>query len=278
MAIMDLLIWLSLGAALGVVGGLFGIGGGLMAIPLLGLLGGLDQQSAQGTALVMVLPTVLIAARKYHGHTRIDMRVVTVVSLSAMGFTWLGAQLALGISSGSLRRGFAGFLALIALQYIWQAYRKPPSGGPRTTSIASVPAGGLGVIAGLLGGFFGVGGGVLMAPILSGVFRLAQTAAQGMALAMVVPTASVGLLSYAMDGRVHWMMGLPMALGGILCVGPGVQLAHRVPERLLKLAFAVLLAAISAALFYSAGGADQAGQPQSSAGAVSAPSLADPVV
>ena len=252
MTLAELAMWLLSGALLGVVGGLFGIGGGLMAIPLLGLLGNFDQQSAQGTALVMVLPTVLIAARKYHGHSRIDMRTVAIVSVCAMGFTWLGAQFALGISSDSLRRGFAGFLALIALQYVWQASRKPPEGGPRTTSIAASAASGLGVVAGLLGGFFGVGGGVLMAPILSGVFRLAQTAAQGMALAMVVPTAAIGLASYAADGRVHWATGAMLAIGAVLCVGPGVRLAHRLPERRLKLAFAALLAAIAAALFLSA--------------------------
>ena len=47
-------MYLVLGAALGTVGGLFGIGGGLIAIPVLGVLFGLDQQIAQGTALVMV--------------------------------------------------------------------------------------------------------------------------------------------------------------------------------------------------------------------------------
>ena len=49
-------MYLALGAALGTVGGLFGIGGGLIAIPVLGVLFGLDQQIAQGTALVMVVP------------------------------------------------------------------------------------------------------------------------------------------------------------------------------------------------------------------------------
>mgnify|MGYP002041225292 CR=1 FL=1 len=52
----ELMMYLLLGAALGTVGGLFGIGGGLIAIPVLGVLFGLDQQIAQGTALVMVVP------------------------------------------------------------------------------------------------------------------------------------------------------------------------------------------------------------------------------
>ena len=60
---MDIASWLLnllLGAALGTLGGLFGIGGGLIAIPALGVLFGLDQQLAQGTALVMVVPNVVL--------------------------------------------------------------------------------------------------------------------------------------------------------------------------------------------------------------------------
>ncbi|GAA5234685.1 sulfite exporter TauE/SafE family protein [Verticiella sediminum] len=244
----DLAIWLVLGGVLGVLGGLFGIGGGLMAIPLLGLLGGMPQQLAQGTALVMVLPTVLLAAHRYHQRARIDVLTVAVISVCAIGFTWVGAQAALGMDADVLRRSFAGFLGLIALQYVWQARRKPLA-SPRADRIGTGPAALLGVTAGLIGGFFGVGGGVLAAPVLSGVFRLGQTVAQGMALAMVVPTAAIGLATYGAAGQVAWPVGAALAVGGLLCVGPGVRLAHRLPEVQLKLAFASLLAVVSLALF-----------------------------
>lgn len=57
----EIVMFVLLGAAMGTLGGLFGIGGGLVAIPALGVLFGLDQQLAQGTALLMVLPNVLLA-------------------------------------------------------------------------------------------------------------------------------------------------------------------------------------------------------------------------
>ncbi|NAT38117.1 hypothetical protein CU661_12290, partial [Pseudomonas syringae pv. actinidifoliorum] len=63
-----------LGAAMGTLGGLFGIGGGLVAIPALGVLFGLDQQLAQGTALLMVLPNVLLALWRYNQRNRILLR------------------------------------------------------------------------------------------------------------------------------------------------------------------------------------------------------------
>ncbi|MGE8387103.1 MAG: TSUP family transporter, partial [Pseudomonas sp.] len=68
------LLYIVLGAGLGTLGGLFGIGGGLIAIPALGVLFGLDQQLAQGTALVMVVPNVLLALWRYHQRNRIELR------------------------------------------------------------------------------------------------------------------------------------------------------------------------------------------------------------
>jgi uncharacterized membrane protein YfcA len=74
MTLLDFALNLLLGLALGTLGGLFGIGGGLIAIPALGVLFGLDQQLAQGTALVMVVPNVLLALWRYHQRNRIDWR------------------------------------------------------------------------------------------------------------------------------------------------------------------------------------------------------------
>lgn len=248
LAVMDIALWLALGAGLGVLGGFFGIGGGLIAIPLLSLLGGMSQQMAQGTALVLVLPTVLLAAWRYHQKRRIDIARVAVIAVCAIGFTWVGAQAALGLDSALLRRAFAGFLALVAVQYVWQARGGRASAARAARPFTQPAAAALGVLAGLLGGFFGVGAGILVAPVLTGVFGVSQTVAQGMALATVVPTALMSLASYAGGGQVDWAVGLPLAAGAMLMVSPGVRLAHRLPERSLKLAFAALLAVTSLAL------------------------------
>jgi hypothetical protein len=59
--VIEIGMYVLLGTVMGTLGGLFGIGGGLVAIPALGVLFGLNQQMAQGTALLMVLPNVLLA-------------------------------------------------------------------------------------------------------------------------------------------------------------------------------------------------------------------------
>ncbi|WP_256671171.1 sulfite exporter TauE/SafE family protein, partial [Pseudomonas sp. BAV 2493] len=111
----QLLIDIALGAVLGVVGGLFGIGGGLIAIPVLALLFGLDQQLAQGTALVMVVPNVLLSVYKYNQRNRIDWQRAGLLAAAGMLSALAGTALAVSLDARSMRHGFVGFLLVLVL-------------------------------------------------------------------------------------------------------------------------------------------------------------------
>lgn len=252
-----LLIALCLGAGclIGFMGGVLGIGGGMIAIPALVLLMGMSQQLAQGTALIMVLPTIMMAVRKYNQQTRIDRRVALAGAGGAVVFTWVGARLALGIDSGVLRLSFAVFLFFIALFYSWQTWRagrarRAPRAGGNAPVFTPRRATALGVLCGTLGGFFGVGGAVLAVPIITTVFRLPQTTAQALALCMVIPGSAVALVTYSWAGQADWLVGLPLAAGSLLFVPVGVRLAYRLPERKLRASFAAMLFATVALLVF----------------------------
>lgn len=252
-----LLIALCLGAGclIGFMGGVLGIGGGMIAIPALVLLMGMSQQLAQGTALIMVLPTIMMAVRKYNQQTRIDRRVALAGAGGAVVFTWVGARLALGIDSGVLRLSFAVFLFFIALFYAWQTgragrARRAPRAGGNAPVFTPRRATALGVLCGTLGGFFGVGGAVLAVPIITTVFRLPQTTAQALALCMVIPGSAVALVTYSWAGQADWLVGLPLAAGSLLFVPVGVRLAYRLPERKLRASFAAMLFATVALLVF----------------------------
>ncbi len=238
---------LASGALIGFLGGVLGIGGGLIAIPALVLLMGMPQQLAQGTALIMVLPTIVMAVRKYNQHVRLDVRAAVAGAAGAVVFTWVGARLALGIASSTLRLTFAVFLFGIALFYLYQTLRKPrpAAAGARAAAPAFTQgrAALLGVVCGTLGGFFGVGGAVLAVPILTSVFRLAQTSAQALALSMIIPGSTIALITYSWAGQADWWVGLPLAAGSLLFVPVGVRLAYRLPEKRLRAAFAAMLLA-----------------------------------
>lgn len=231
--LMDVVMYTALGVALGAMGGLFGIGGGLIAIPVLGLWFGLDQQMAQGTALVMSVPNVLVALYRYNQRNRIDLRQALPLVVMSFCFAWLGAMLAVGLDQRIIRWGFVGFLLAITLYNLIKLYGAAAQ-APTGSRYGWPWFGALGALAGTTGGLFGVGGAVVAAPVLTGVFGTSQVVAQGMSLALAAPSTSVTLLTYAVHHEVNWLMGVPMAIGGLLSISWGVKVAHALPERVLR--------------------------------------------
>ena len=241
---------LLLGAALGAVGGMMGIGGGLMAIPVLARVYGMDQHAAQGTALVMIVPNVLIGFLRYRQRNRIDLRSTASLAALAMLSTYVAARYAALIDPGRLRVAFALFLIALAGYFSWQLRTRPqaaaaPAAAAAPTSARLLPV--LGVLSGLMSGLFSVGGGLVVVPALVGFFRMTQTQAQGIAMALVLPGAVVALFAYAHAGHVSWTVGLPLALGGIATVSWGVALAHRMAQRRLRMLFCLVLFGTAAA-------------------------------
>jgi len=239
---------LGLGALLGVAGGLLGIGGGLIAIPVLGYLYGMDQHLAQGTALVMIAPNVLIGFWRYHQKHRIELRALAAIALFAMASSYLAARLAAGISASGLHTAFAVFLIVLALYFGAPSRKKPDASAPPQKPMPRVALPLLGIASGGMSGIFTVGGGLVVVPALVSLFGMQQTRAQGMALALVVPGALVALLAYAQGGNVSWAVGLPMAVGGVLSVSWGVQLAHKLHAARLRLLFCAVLLGTSVAM------------------------------
>ncbi|WP_313089645.1 sulfite exporter TauE/SafE family protein [Pseudomonas sp.] len=229
-----------LGLALGALGGLFGIGGGLIAIPVIGVLFGLDQQVAQGTALVMVVPNVLLAIWRYHQRNRIEWRHAVALGTTSFCFAIGGAAVAVSLDAARMRVAFIGFLLALAAYSLLRSLLRTPPGGTRLRYpwpwLSALGAG-----AGALGGLFGVGGAVLATPVLTSVFGASQVVAQGLSLSLAAPSTAVTLVTYASHGQVDWALGLPLAVGGLLSISLGVRLAHALPERLLRGLFALFL-------------------------------------
>jgi hypothetical protein len=248
--VLHLILYVVLGGVLGALGGLFGIGGGILAIPVLGLAFGLNQQHAQGTALVMVVPNVLVGLWGYARRGSVDRRVAVVLGACAVPFTYLGALYATRVAGPGLRYGFGAYAAVLAL---WFAYRtlSAAKNTPRATPrLAWGWTAVVGALGGILSGLFSVGGALFAVPFLSLFFAYSQTEAQGLSLALVAPGTIVGIVAYALAHDVDWGIGIPLAAGGTVCVRYGVALAHRLPEHRLRLLFCAMLAAASIGLIF----------------------------
>ena len=108
---------------------------------------------------------------------------------------------------------------------------------------------GIGLLAGLLSGLFGVGGGTVIVPLLVLILSFDQRLAAGTSLAAIVPTATVGVISYALNDSVAWIPGLILAAGAVVGAQIGTWLLPRVPLLALRWSFIGFLVAVIVSLF-----------------------------
>ena len=108
---------------------------------------------------------------------------------------------------------------------------------------------GVGLAAGLLSGLFGVGGGTVIVPLLVLLLRYDQRLAAGTSLAAIVPTAAVGVVSYAVHDSVAWIPAVLLAVGAVLGAQVGTWLLARIPQNALRWGFVAFLVVVVAMLF-----------------------------
>lgn len=101
-----------------------------------------------------------------------------------------------------------------------------------------------GLLGGLLAGFFGVGGGIVLVPLLVVLGRLSQHGAHATSLAAIFVIGLSTLAGYATAGEVDVALGVVLGIGGLAGSALGASLMHRLSERTLKLVFAGLLIAL----------------------------------
>ena len=114
-----LVIFLCIGLTAGVLAGLFGLGGGILIVPALVLLAHFPPRMALGTSLgALLLPVGLLGAYTYWDNGDLDPRASLLVALGLFLGTGVGAKLAQAIPPATLQRGFAVFIALLAIR-LW---------------------------------------------------------------------------------------------------------------------------------------------------------------
>lgn len=124
-----------------------------------------------------------------------------------------------------------------------------PESGTRRGSRAYLSFILIGLTAGLLSGLFGVGGGTVIVPLLVLLLRFDQRLAAGTSLAAIVPTASVGVISYAQTGSVAWIPALILAGAAVIGAQIGTRLLVRLSQTVLRWCFVGFLLVVVVSLF-----------------------------
>lgn len=243
------------GLAAGTIGGLLGLGGGTILVPVLFVLFlwqnvalELCMHLAIATSLSTVIFTALASTWQHHRHGTVTWSLLPSLIPGILVGGLLGGQLAELLPGLALRRLFGCYLMLVALGMLRQSRQAPREGslpGPAGRTLA-------GIIIGTLSTLMGIGGGIMMIPFLlrSGMHMrraLSTAAATGVPIAIAGATGMVlagwrhpdlppGSLGYVHLYTVTWL--IPACITGALA---GARLAHRTPVLWLQRIFAGIM-------------------------------------
>jgi hypothetical protein len=251
LSLADRLRGVGAGALAGFTGGLFGVGGGIVLIPILTGPFHLGQHEAHGTSLAVIGATALAGLVVYGGAAHVAWGTALLVGLASIASAPVGARLAGHVSPRGLRLAFALFLVAVAIRLAWAPAaigRASLVVGPARIVVAVV----LGLAVGLLAGFMGVGGGILAVPGFALLFGMDQATAQGTSLAVILVTAPAGAFQHHRQGTVAWRWVPMAALGAVLAAPFAARIANQLPRATLARAFAVFLIAVATQLAFRA--------------------------
>jgi uncharacterized membrane protein YfcA len=248
----DLLLPAAVGASAGALSGLFGVGGGILIVPGLVLIGGMGQRSAHATSLASIVPIAIAGAAGYALDGAVDWPAAGLLVAGAAAGTIAGTHLLGRIPSRGLRVLFALFLlaaaAALPFEVAGTGFRVELNIVDVTLLIA------LGVVAGLLAGLLGVGGGIVMVPGLVLLISVSQVVAKGTSLVVIIPTALVGTIRNARRGDVDIPTATVVGVVGAAFSFMASLLAVRLNPILSAVLFAVLLVAMAVRLLLAARG------------------------
>ncbi|MBX3193880.1 MAG: sulfite exporter TauE/SafE family protein [Microbacteriaceae bacterium] len=241
---------LLVGALGGLLSGAFGVGGGTIMVPLMIWLAGFDQRRAAATSLAAIVPTAVAGSVGYLVNGELDLVAALLIAAGGMAGSLVGTKLLRTLPLGWLRWMFIVLLVMVAARMFLEV----PARGTGLELSPGVVAGlvVLGLVIGIAAGMFGIGGGVIIVPVLITVFGVSDLIAKGTSLVAMIPTATTGTVANARAGMVRPSDGLIVGGAAVLASLGGVALAFLLPPRLSAVLFGVLMLVVSIELTHRA--------------------------
>ena len=262
-----------LGVFSGFLGGLLGVGGGIIVVPILILVFDLQARQAVGTSLVMIIFTALSSTFAYQRQKRLDWKVGIIGASVTVPGAALGAYATNFFSSQALTIIFGLFLFFIAAfmfrrsnrtanqerktrtqtssrtgQFVWQRKIIDAYGSEFQYDADMLSGLGLLFFGGLASGFFGIGGGLIVVPILMSVVGLPMHLAVATSMLTMIFTSISGVATHIWLGDVLFEYAAPLVVGIVIGAQLGARTAKRLRSTSLERVFALVVFVIGVVL------------------------------
>jgi uncharacterized protein len=236
----------------GIASGFLGITSGGILVPLLVLILGKDQHIAQGISLVaQVVPTSLSGVRNYSkGGHRVPLRWLVWLAVGFGVGGCLGALLATHVSDRALQWTFVGYLVILEAIVLLRPSRPKLEGrpdDPEDTPMHWTSLGAIGAVAGWSSGFLGIGGGLAITALMTGLLKVSQHRSQATSLAVTaLPVTLPAALLYVQQGtELPWAAIIALIAGLWIGTDIGARFANSVSPSKLRVVLMVTIAAMA---------------------------------
>jgi uncharacterized protein len=234
----------ALGFLIGVLGGFFGglvgLGGGVVMVPLMTALAKLTQHKAHGTSLLAIVFTALAGAATYYYHGAADWAVALMLAVTAIVTARIGALYAHSLPEKKLRKVFGYFLVFISASLLVKGLL-PAAGQEPVFWVRALIFLATGAATGFLSGMLGVGGGTVMIPPMVILAGMPQHLAQGTSLLAMVPVSVSGAWTHHRLGNVQHDLAGGLIIGALVGGYFGGTAANLMPDIYLKLIFTAVM-------------------------------------
>lgn len=242
------------GFAAGLLAGIFGIGGGILLVPLMVMLFSIPMRQAIGTSLLVIIPTAALGFIRHMEKRSANLQIVFVLIAGGMLGAYSGASATRAVDANTLKLLFQFFIILISA--VMLVRRKNLIRMQTDCSnlklkpfrLLALFAGSL--FIGILSGLLGVGGGTLLVPFLVIYLCMPLRQAISYSLLAIVFNALSGVFAHIALGNVNFEVALYLLLGSIGGVQIGSSFSKKIPEEKLHALAAIffILVALSLSL------------------------------
>jgi uncharacterized membrane protein YfcA len=228
----------AVGVAAGLLGGLFGVGGGLIIVPGLMSWAAMERRLAHGTSLAATLPIAIASLATYLAQGNVDWPVAACLAVGAIAGAIAGTQLLQVIPKRLLIVVFAVTVLATASRLLIGT----DTGGRTDLTVGM----GLlfvviGFLTGTLAGLLGIGGGVIMVPAMVVILGMPPVVAKGTSVAVIVPTSIMGTIRNRKHANADLRAAAIVGLFGAATAVLGATISDRLDDDIANAMFAVLL-------------------------------------
>ncbi|MBX7156273.1 MAG: sulfite exporter TauE/SafE family protein [Bacteriodetes bacterium] len=237
---MEYIAQVFIGITIGLSSGLFGIGGALVATPLLKLFAGLPALLALASPLPAAVPSAVSGSYAYYKNNLISFKIAGLTLLTAIPVNIGGSYLSHYVQSEYLMYATAAVMVYVAVTFLVRSWllREEKETAPNTSVVMPLA---IGALVGIFSGLLAVGGGIVMVPAFVRVMRLTLKQALATSLLCVAALSIPGTIVHGLLGHIDWQVALVLAVTSIPFSYIGAKAAVRLRNQTLERIYGVFM-------------------------------------